>query len=253
MVLGKADAGGGLDVEVSDAVRPDPGETVLPALVRRYLDRVLTGGCRGKIPRQVRVTQAGEMRQKPGGSWRRFTAVEDFAVGEVAYSWRARFPIAPLIWLDVVDGYTGGEGFLEARVWGRVRVIRARGQDVSEGEALRYLFELPWAPHAILANSELEWRELDRRTVEVATQVGPARLAARLEFDATGDIIGASCDARPYLEGKTSVPRPWVGSFCDYAIVGGIRLPTRAEVRWELPDGPFPYWRGTIASLELDP
>ena len=35
--------------------------------------------------------------------------------------------------------------------------------------------------------------------------------------------------------------------------VGGIRLPTRAEVRWELPDGPFPYWRGTIASLELDP
>jgi hypothetical protein len=193
------------------------------------------------------------MRQKPGGRWRRFTAVEDFAVEEVAYSWRARFPIAPLVWLAVVDGYTGREGFLEARMWGLLRVIRVRGQDVSEGEALRYLFELPWAPQALLANCALEWTELDAQSIEVATKVGPARVAARFEFDAAGDIIGAACDARPFLEGKTSVPRPWAGSFGDYAVVGGIRVPTRAEVRWELPDGPFPYWRGTITSLELDP
>jgi hypothetical protein len=224
-----------------------------PALVRRYVDRALPAGGSGDNPRKVRVTQIGEMRQKPGASWRCFTATEDFAVDEVAYSWRARFPIAPLIWLDVVDGYTGGEGFLEARVWGRVRVIRARGQDVSEGEAQRYLFELPWVPQAMLANRGLAWREVDPKTVEVVTQVGPARLAARFEFNEAGDIIGASCDARPYLDGKTSVSRPWTGSFGDYAVVGGVRLPTRAEVRWELPDGPFPYWRGTITSLELDP
>jgi hypothetical protein len=24
-------------------------------------------------------------------------------------------------------------------------------------------------------------------------------------------------------------------------------------VRWELPDGPFTYWRGTLTSLELVP
>jgi len=82
---------------------------------------------------------------------------------------------------------------------------------------------------------------------------GPARVALRLEFDEAGDIIGTWCDARPYLEGKTSVPRPWAGRFSDYAVVGGIRIPTRGEVRWELPDGPFTYWRGTITSIELDP
>ena len=235
------------------AVKSLTAEADLPALVRRYVDRALPGGCRGRNPRQVRVTQAGEMRQKPGGSWRRFTATEDFAVDEVAYSWRARFPIAPLVWLSVVDGYTGGEGFLEARAWGLVRVIRTRGQEVSEGEALRYLFELPWVPQAMLANGALEWRAIDAKTVEVATAVGPARLAARFEFDEAGDITGASCDARPYLDGKTFVARPWAGRFADYANIGGVRLPTRAEVRWELPDGPFAYWRGTISSLELDP
>jgi hypothetical protein len=39
--------------------------------------------------------------------------------------------------------------------------------------------------------------------------------------------------------------------FSDYAEVGGVRIPTRAEVHWELPDGPFTYWRGRVTALEL--
>jgi hypothetical protein len=193
------------------------------------------------------------MCQRPGGRWLPFTAVEEFAVEEVAFSWRARFPIAPLVWLRVVDRYVAGEGLLEARLWGLLQVMRARGQEASEGEVLRYLAELPWVPQAMLANRQLEWHELDAQAVEVTTRVGSARVTVRLEFDAAGDIVGTWCDERPYLEGKASVPRPWAGRFSDHAVVGGIRIPTRGEVRWELPDGPFTYWRGTITSIELGP
>lgn len=134
---------------------------------------------------------------------------------------------------------------------GLVPVMRAHGQEVSEGEAMRYLSELAWVPHAMHANRQLEWHELDALTVEVATSVGPARVAIRLEFDAAGDIVGAFAEARPRLEGKASVPTPWGGVFGDYEVVGGIRLPTRADVRWELPEGPFAYWSGRVTSLEL--
>jgi hypothetical protein len=41
------------------------------------------------------------------------------------------------------------------------------------------------------------------------------------------------------------------GAFSDYEVVGGVRVPTQAEVRWQLPEGPFTYWRATITSLEL--
>jgi hypothetical protein len=44
---------------------------------------------------------------------------------------------------------------------------------------------------------------------------------------------------------------PWVGEFHDYRKLGGALIPTRGEVRWELPEGPFTYWRGTITSFEL--
>ena len=38
--------------------------------------------------------------------------------------------------------------------------------------------------------------------------------------------------------------------FSDYDVVDGIRLPTRADVRWELAEGTFTYWRGRITSLD---
>jgi len=221
----------------------------VPALVQRYLERVLPPG--GDVPRQVRITQAGEMWRKPGARPLPFTAVQELAVNEVAFSWRARFPIVPLVWLDVVDRYADGEGMLEARALGRVRVMRQDGPEISRGEAMRYLAELAWVPYAMLANRRLEWRELDEQTVDVATRVGPARPAVQLHFDTAGDLVAARCDARPRGEGKTSVPTPWAGSFSDFAVHTGVRLPTRGEARWELPDGPFTYWRGTITSVDL--
>lgn len=224
-------------------------DEALPTLVRRYLDRALPAAA--SVPRLVRITQVGEMRQKPGGRWLRFSAVEEFAVETVTFSWRARFPIAPLVSLRVVDRYAAGGGLLEGRLWGLVPVVHSRGQQVDEGEALRYLAELVWVPHAMLANRELDWQEIDQSTVEVSTRVSSARVALRFEFDAVGDIVAAVAPERPRLDRGKAVRTPWAGVLADYEVVGGVRIPTRAEVRWELPDGPFPYWRGTITSLEV--
>lgn len=222
----------------------------LPPLVRGYVDRVLD--TEAPTPRVVRIAQTGEMWRKPGGRALRFTAVEQFAVAEVEFSWRARFPLLPPLSLSIVDRYSGDDGSLEGRVLG-IRVIRQTGPELAVGEAMRYLAELPWVPHAILANRQLEWSQLDDQLVEVATPVGATRAVVRLEFDEGGDIVGARAQARPALEGKTVVARPWAGSFGDYELVGGVRVPTRGEVRWQLPAGPFTYWRGTLTALELDP
>jgi hypothetical protein len=115
---------------------------------------------------------------------------------------------------------------------------------------MRYLAELPWAPQAIAANRELEWRELDRRSVEVATPIGPANVPVRWEFDAAGDVVRAT-GVRPFPVGKTFVPRAWGGDFGEYASFSGTRVPSFGEAWWELPEGRFVYWRGHVTSLEL--
>jgi hypothetical protein len=190
------------------------------------------------------------MQVKPG-RWLPFRATEDLSAERVEFAWQARFRVAPLVSLRVVDWYREGDGGLEGRVWGLVRVLGAGGPETARAEAARYLSELAWVPHALVVNEELEWRALDAATVEVATGVASMRAAVRLHFDAEGDIAGASAEARPRLEGKRTVDRPFSGTFGEYRELGGVRVPTTAEVVWELPDGPFPYFRGKVMSLEL--
>ena len=98
------------------------------------------------------------------------------------------------------------------------------------------------------SNRELSWRELDDGSVEVSTLVGGVAASVRLAFGESGLIRTASA-IRPRVAGRAFVDTPCVGKFGDYVELGGIRVPGSAEVSWELPEGPFTYWRGEVASL----
>jgi len=227
-----------------------PANGHLPALMVRYLKRALPPGT--SVAQHVRVTQTGQMFRNPGSRPMRFTAIERLAVDRVAFSWEARFPIAPLLSLNVRDGYSHGSGMLRVRVLG-VPLQSRSSEEIDLGEAFRYLAELPWAPYAIGQNQELDWRQVDASHVEVATMVGARRPAVSIEFDDTGDIVRCFADARPRdFEGE-SVPTPWGGQMSEYKTLGGMRMPTRGEVYWELPEGRFVYWRGEIRSAQALP
>jgi len=217
----------------------------LPPAVRGYLMRAVPAP--GRPVRAVRLTQEGEMIRSPGARLMSFTAVEDLAVTDVGYSWRARFPVAPLVAMKVHDGYEHGRGWMHGSVLG-FPFLRKDGPDITTGSVLRYLAELPWVPQAMSANRELGWRELGPRVVEASTVVDGARQAVALHFDDCGDVVRTFAGSRPR---DGDVPRPWSGVYRDYGVFHGIRIPTEAEVRWELPDGVFTYWRGRVTSLEV--
>ncbi len=220
----------------------------LPALVRDYANRCVAEQ-RGTY-RTVRIRQRGEMSLKPGASPRLFEATEEFTIEQVAFAWEARFPMLGPLALRVTDSYDGREGRLEVRMLG-IPVQRKRGPELAQGEAFRYLAEIAWVPQAIIANRQLEWREVDDHTVEVATRVRDERIAVRLIFNSAGELARTEAQ-RPRVEAGNALT-PWIGAYGDYRTVGGVRVPTRGEVRWELPGGPFTYWRGSITSLELLP
>ena len=109
--------------------------------------------------------------------------------------------------------------------------------------------ELPWVPHAIRDNHALQWQEIDECSVEVSAPVGQARVNLTVNFDPAGDVAGCVATARPRTQSGHSVPRTWGGFFSDYAEFDGMRMPSRAEVYWDLPEGRFTYWRGKITSV----
>ena len=219
----------------------------LPRLVRDYLARSMP--TEAAAPASVRVRQTGRMWRKPGGRAMPFRATEDFAVDRVAFSWRARFPIVGPLAMTVVDGFADGAGRLRVSLLG-IPLQTQTGPETSVGEAMRYLAELPWAPQAIAGNRELEWRDVDERTVEVACGVGETKAELRWEFDGEGDVIRAT-GVRPFPDGKTFVARRWGGDFREYEMFGAARIPAVGEAWWELPEGRFVYWSARITGLEL--
>jgi hypothetical protein len=103
------------------------------------------------------------------------------------------------------------------------------------------------------AASQRRFTATQRLAVEVTTQAGGEATAVTLEFDAEGEIVRASADARPFGRKGTWTPTPWAGEFSGYREFGGIRMPANAEVSWDLPAGRYVYWRGTVTSaLALD-
>jgi hypothetical protein len=216
----------------------------LPELVRRYAEAALHDST--SPVRAVRLTQTGEMILKPGGRRLRFDATEELAADSVEFAWRARFPIFGPLSMRVVDSYQPPDGLLEVRVLG-VPVRRNRGPELANGEALRYLAEIPWVPHAIVANHQLRWRSVGDDAVEVSTAVSAEQVAVQLIF--SDDQIVRTVAERPRLETGGELTR-WVGEYADYRSFDGIRMPARGQVSWELPDGPFTYWQGTITSVE---
>ena len=221
----------------------------LPELVRRYFERNVPAD--QQVRSAVHFTQVGEMQLKPG-RWLPFRAEQEIAVDRVEFAWRASFRAAPLVSVRVQDWYRAGVGGLDVRLWGVVPVVRASGEQFARGEAMRYLAELAWAPQAMVANPALEWRQVDESTVEVATRVARERVAVLLHFDAAGDIVGASTEARPRMVGKQVVDTPWSGAFGEYREFNGVRLPATAEVSWLLSDGPFTYFRGRVTGWSAD-
>lgn len=201
------------------------------------------------LPARVRLTQHGEMFRDPGSRPLSFTAVEEIAVDTVGYSWHGRCSVAPLVALHIYDGYEDGQGWMWGRVAG-VPFLRRRGPEVTAASALRYLAELPWAPQAMVANSTLTWCMRGDRLVEVATVADGAVRTMSLHLNPDGDIVRTFTGAR---HRDRDGMRAWSGVFSDYATLGCVRIPTVAEARWELPAGPFTYWRGYVTGLELIP
>jgi Family of unknown function (DUF6544) len=217
----------------------------VPAIIESFARRAL---CEDPVPNIVWLSQRGEMRANLRDPWQPFTAEQVISIRELGFAWLARMQAAPFTSARVLDCHAGGEGLLEARLFGSLRLARAAGPQAGKGELMRYLAELAWAPHAILHNPQLSWREIDTVEVSAESPAGPARV--RLIFE-NGDIIRVEADDRPRAVGRRIVPTRWQGRCCDYREVDGCRIPTRAVVTWLLEDGPFEYWRGRITAFGM--
>ncbi|MCW9042931.1 MAG: hypothetical protein OQK05_06270 [Pseudopelagicola sp.] len=232
--------------EMSKAEAP-PRATPLPRLVRDFAKQ--NGAGRGPRVRRAELGQSVDMRLERRGAWEKLWGWQWICVREPGFVWKAGQQLwGPIAKILVLDAYVWGEGRLWVNLLGAIPVVRAKGDDINQGEAMRYLAELPWAPDAILENAALNWTEIDARHVRVSL----GEMAVTFRFDRAGDIVEMTAKDRPVRDpdGEKRL-RDWRGAFSDYRWIGGRRIPAKGEVGYDYPDGYEPYWRGEITGCHL--
>jgi hypothetical protein len=177
-----------------------------------------------------------------------FVAEEWFEGTGIDFRWRAWFSMAGLLRTRVIDSFQRGRGALTASLFGIVPLARSRGAATDQGEALRGLAELPWRPCAFSQNGPLSWGAAAPNKLRGAYNDDRTNVSAEFDIDAEGRVIGCMA-IRPRISGKSIIDTPWMGQFRAYREFEGLRIPTEAEVAWQLDEGPFTYWRARVTEF----
>jgi len=195
------------------------------------------------IPAFIALRQAGEMWVAPGAKPKAFIAEQTIRVDTPGFLWRAQMGS-----VVVADYYVERTGGLEVMLFGALRIAyMVGGAAANQGEALRYLAELPWCPDAILANRLLDWTVIDTKTIKVATGSGASRGEVTFELDDAGLVARASAPSRGYkaVNGRMT-NHAWHCRLWDYQRVDDRLIPMQGEAAWALNAGDFVYWRGRL-------
>ena len=218
----------------------------LPAPVARYLRAVLRDG--DPMPAHVRITEAGEFLTRPNDDgWGRFTATHDIVRAPAGFLWDAKIRMGPGLSVRVRDSFVGGEGAMFGSLMGYIPVVNSRGTPaMSQASLQRWLAEAVWAPGALLPASGVRWAAIDDTSARATVTSGGTTVSLDFFFGADGLVSRIYSPARAReFNGKTE-PTPWQGRWSDYAERGGVKVPTRGEVEWLLPEGPQVYWKGRV-------
>ena len=197
--------------------------------------------------RAIRTTQRGEIRMSPEARWIPFTADEFIDATRSSFRWEARLDPGKIGSPTVIDAYEDGHGRLQVKLGGIVPVKKITGQDTDTGEIQRYLASVVFCPPMLLNHPTLEWNALGPFMLRLRERQDPTGATVDLELSEEGRPLVCRAN-RPRLVGKQAVLTPWSGTASEFREHEGLRVPTRLEVTWELPEGEFTYFRGEITS-----
>ena len=211
----------------------------LPGAVRRYLDYAGVTG-REKV-RNAKIEFTGRIRSKPGDQWMKFSSQQyNFFDNQTrAFYITARKMGMPAGGLHL---YKNEQAFMTIKMFNLFTIVDARGEKMNQAETVTLFNDMCFMAPATLIDKNIEWREVDDRTVDATFTNGSLSIKARLYFNEKGELINfISNDRYETTDGKTLLNYPWSTPVKDYREINGSRLATGASTIYHHPGDDFCY------------
>jgi uncharacterized protein DUF6544 len=214
--------------------------------VQRYFRHALAPGAR--LGNGVRLGMAGRIKL---GMWLPFKAEWEGDGG--SFAWRARIGWGPLTIFRVVDGFADGAGSMDVRLFGRVPMVHAAGEDTARSGAGRAAVEAAnWAPASLLPEQGVTWRAESDELIVASWDVPPERPEVRLQIDQQGAVrSGQVLRWDNGAHGRHGYI-PCGGEVQAERRFGDLVIPSRLTVGWWFGSSRWnPFFEAEILAVEL--
>lgn len=215
-----------LSLPALDAAFDDAEVTDLPEPVARYFRAAIAPGT--PLARSARLTMTGHIHL--GTRWVPFRAREVLAPTE-GFVWSARAGGV----IVGSDHYVDGQGALDWRLLGLIRVAHGDGPDVSRSAIGRCAGEAVWLPTAMLPRFGARWSAVDDHHLRVGFPVRDTEVDMDVEVDDRGRLVAVSYErwGDPEASGAFAAHRFGL-VVTDHATFGGLTLPSAGRVGWHI-------------------
>lgn len=222
----------------------------LPEIVQKWMENSGVVG-KQKIV-SVRLTQKGEMKTKPDGTWMQFTAEQYFNLENPAFIWVAEVIPFPGIHLSGRDKFYDGKGEMLIKLLSLIPVVEeGNNEKMNSGTMLRFLGETCWFPSAAF-NQYITWEAVDANSAKATFSLNNKKVTGLFTFTKTGKLKSYEAE-RYYGAGKEAQKEKWLVEVESYKEFEGIKVPNKSKVTWKLPEGDFNWLNLEITELEYNP
>jgi hypothetical protein len=213
----------------------------LPEPVQRYLR--YTGVIGKPFVRRVHLKQSGRMLLARGTPWIPLKAEQWYSVRPPGFVWYATLHIGRVPMVRARDMYRAGEGHMLIKAPLLVTVADAKGEEIDQGEMVRYLSEMIWFPSAFLEDN-VSFEAIDAGSARVILTDSDRTATGTLFFDSEGRLT--EFVARRYIGSNLQT---WSVLVTAYGEFEGLKLPVRGKAVWKLADSDHEYIDVTVTAL----
>jgi len=222
----------------------------LPSLVQRYLKYA---GVVGKPKVQnFRAVFRGTMRRSPEGGWMEITSEQYNFFGDAARLFYIRSALFGIPF-DGLHAYLGDSAIMQISVASMVRVVDAKGPEMTRGETVTMFNDMCLMAPATLIDRSIQWEGVDSSRVRATFTNKGVTITAILTVNDSGQLIDFVSPDRYYsTDGTTYTNYPWSTPVRGYKALGERNVPAEAEAVWDRPEGAYLYARFTLIAIEYN-
>lgn len=242
---GSGNAGSGASVG-SEAQRSS-----LPEPVQRYLS--MAGFDHRPLPKAGEVVwKESRIKFGPDKPWTSLKTLQFNATPSpvrMAYMTTKMFGLLPFEGRDL---FADGQGHMLGKIAGLFPVFDDRTQEISQSGVVTVLAELFLVPGYLTA-PYVKWEAVDDTTVKARLSDHGLAGEGVFTFSPQGEVMTFVSDDRYYANPKGGNERQRWTAYCEnYIEKDGFRFPSTVRAVWNLPEGDFEYWNGTIDRVIYD-